>query len=150
MLLWSSRMDKHNFLKYLPQRPPFLFVDRIIEQSENLIIAERDVRSEEPFFEGHFPGQPIMPAVLIFEFVFQAGAILMAVLDDGFGDRLPMLTRVQNVRIKNSAYPGDTLSAEVILKEKLSNAYYLKAQVTANSKKIMVLEFAGMLSGTKK
>ena len=143
-------MDKHNFLKYLPQRPPFLFIDRVVEQSENQIVAEKDVRSEEPFFEGHFPGKPVMPAVLICEFVFQAGAILMAVLDDGFGDRLPMLTRVQNVRIKNSAYPGDTLSAEVILKEKLSNAYYLKAQVTANSKKIMVLEFAGMLSGTKK
>tara|TARA_B100000686_G_C16805020_1_gene989288 strand:+ start:1900 stop:2331 length:432 start_codon:yes stop_codon:yes gene_type:complete len=143
-------MDKHNFLKYLPQRPPFLFIDRVVEQSENQIVAEKDVRSEEPFFEGHFPGKPVMPAVLICEFVFQAGAILMAVLDGGFGDRLPMLTRVQNVRIKNSAVPGDTLSAEVTLKEKLSNAYYLKAQVTTNSKKIMILEFAGMLSGNEK
>ena len=132
-------------LKLLPQRPPFLFVDRVIQQDEKRLVAEKDVKAEEPYFEGHFPGRPVMPGVLICEFVFQAGALLMAKLGGQFNNRLPVLTRIQNVRIKNAVVPGNTITAEVILKERLGNAYYLEGRVTAGSKKVMTLEFAGML-----
>lgn len=135
-----------DILKYLPQRPPFLFVDRVVSQEGNRIVAERDVRADEPYFAGHFPGRPIMPGVLVCEFVFQAGAILMAILDGSFDGRLPVLTRIQNVRIKNAVVPGDTIRAEVWLKERAGNAFYLDAKVTAGSKKVMTLEFAGMLT----
>ena len=146
----NNFINKEDFLKYLPQKPPFLFVDRVIEQSGNQIIAERDIRQDEPFFEGHFPGQPIMPGVLICEFAFQTGAILMAILNGGIIDGFPMLTKIEKVRIKNSGLPGETLLARVTLKEKLDNAYYLKAKVTAGAKKIMTLEFAGMLTKIEK
>ena len=126
--------------KLLPQRPPFLFVDRVIHQEREWLIAEKDVKAEEPYFAGHFPGRPIMPGVLICEFVFQAGALLIAKLDGAFSNRLPVLTRIQNVRIKNTVVPGDTISAEVILKERIGNAFYLKGKVTAGSKKVMTLE----------
>ena len=133
-------------LKLLPQKPPFLFVHRVIRQDEKRLVAEKDVRAEEPYFEGHFPGRPVMPAVLICEFVFQTGALLMAKLGGEFGNRLPVLTRIQNVRIKNAVVPGDTITAEVALKERVRNAYYLEGRVTAGSKNVMTLEFASMLS----
>ena len=134
-----------DILKLLPQRPPFLFVDRIMHQDEGRLVAEKDVKADESYFAGHFPGLPIMPGVLICEFVFQAGALLMAKLDGEFGNRLPVLTRIQNVKIKHTVVPGDTISAEVVLKERVGKAFYLKGKVTTGSKKVMTLEFAGML-----
>ena len=133
-------------LKLIPQRPPFLFVDRIIKQEDSRLVAEKDIKLDEPYFQGHFPGKPIMPGVLICEFVFQTGALLMAKLDGKLVNRFPILTRIQNVRIKSAALPGDTLSAEVILKERVGNAFYLKGTVTKRLKKVMTLEFAGMLT----
>ena len=133
-------------LKLLPQRPPFLFVDRVVHQEQERLVAEKDVKAEEHYFAGHFPGRPIMPGVLICEFVFQTGALLMAKLDGAFGNRLPVLTRIQNVRIKSAVMPGDTLSAEVVLKERVGNAFYLEGKVTTGSKKVMTLEFTSMLT----
>ena len=139
-------MRMEDLLKYLPQRPPFLFVDRVVEHYGNCIVAEKDLQARESYFEGHFPGNPVMPGVLICEFVFQTGTILMAILEGGFEGRLPVLTRIKNVHIKNPAFPGDTLSAQVTLKQKLANAYFLEGRVVSGSKKIMTLDFAGMLT----
>ena len=133
-------------LKFIPQRPPFLFVDRIIDQSDKSIITEKDVKAEEPYFAGHFPGRPIMPGVLICEFVFQTGALLMAKLDESLENRVPLLTRIQNVRIRNTVVPGNTIIAEVVLKERLGNAYYLQGKVSTGSKKVLTIEFAGILT----
>ena len=133
-------------LNLLPQRPPFLFVDRFVQEDEKRLIAEKDVKADEPYFEGHFPGRPVMPGVLICEFVFQAGILLIAKLEGDFGNRLPVLTRIHDVRIKNVVIPGDTIVAEVTLKERVTNAYYLRGKVTSGSKKVMTLEFVGMLS----
>ena len=60
----------------IPHREPFLFVDRVLEQSENTIKAERVVKDDEFYFKGHYPGNPILPGVLLCEAMFQAGAIL--------------------------------------------------------------------------
>ena len=66
-----------DFLQYIPHRPPFLFIDRVLEESDDTIKAEKKIDPKEPFFEGHYPGRPIMPGVLIFESIFQAGAIML-------------------------------------------------------------------------
>lgn len=128
----------------IPHRPPFLFVERIVEQTGDRIRAQARVRPEAPYFQGHFPGYPIMPGVLICEFAFQTGAALIAGRAGGLGDRIPVLTRVQNVRFKNPVFPGDLMESEVSLKEKAGPAHYLEGVVRVGEKKILTLEFAVM------
>jgi len=67
-----------DFLDYMPQREPFLFVDRVVEVTDSNIQTEKQIKVDEPFFAGHFPNRPIMPGVLICEAVFQSSSILMS------------------------------------------------------------------------
>ena len=135
-----------NFLNYIPHRPPFLFVDRVVEQTRDLIVTEWLLKEDEPFFKGHFPNRPIMPGVLMCEFVFQSGAILMAVREkSSTEDYTPVITRIQNVKLKNPAFPGYLLQAQVRLKCKTGGAAYMDGKITSNSKKILTLSFAAML-----
>ncbi|GIS83811.1 MAG: hypothetical protein CM1200mP16_01110 [Nitrospina sp.] len=66
-----------DFLQFIPHRPPFLFVDKVVEETMDTIKTEKFIDSEEAFFQGHYPERPIMPGVLIFESIFQTGAIMM-------------------------------------------------------------------------
>ncbi len=129
-----------DFLQYIPHRPPFLFVDRVLEESEDTIKAEKRIDPKEPFFEGHYPGRPIMPGVLIFESIFQAGAIMMGkrIANEG---RIPVLTRVNNIKLKRAVYPGDTLQIEVSLKNLVSSAAYMAGKASVNGKTAVTLEF---------
>lgn len=132
-------------LKYIPHRPPFLFVDRLVEYTENRIRTQREVRADEPYFQGHYPGHPVMPGVLICESVFQTGAILISKLTGETSDRIPVISRINNVKFKHGVKPGDLMEAEVNLKEKIGPAYYLEGKVTVGSKKILTLEFVAMM-----
>ena len=102
-----------DFLQYIPHRPPFLFVDRVIEETQNSIKAEKFIDPKEAFFQGHYPDRPIMPGVLIFESIFQTGAIMMGkrIANEG---RIPVLTRVNNIKLKHAVNPGDTLQLSLI------------------------------------
>ncbi|MEC7641095.1 MAG: 3-hydroxyacyl-ACP dehydratase FabZ [Nitrospinota bacterium] len=132
--------------QFIPHRPPFLFVDRVVEHTEDLIKTEKKVQVDEPFFQGHFPGRPIVPGVLICEFVFQTGAILMAKMAGQTAETFPVITRIRDVRIKHPVYPGDLMEAEVSLQDNTGPAYYFAGRVTAGEKKILALEFAAMLT----
>ncbi|MBT3184884.1 MAG: 3-hydroxyacyl-ACP dehydratase FabZ [Nitrospina sp.] len=133
-----------DFLQYIPHRPPFLFVDRVLEESDDTIRTEKKVDPKEPFFEGHYPGRPIMPGVLIFESIFQAGAILMGkrIANEG---KIPVLTRVNNIKLKHAVHPGDTMQIEVKLKDLVSTAAYMTGKATVNGKTAVTLEFSAML-----
>ncbi|MBT5259672.1 MAG: 3-hydroxyacyl-ACP dehydratase FabZ [Nitrospina sp.] len=133
-----------DFLQYIPHRPPFLFVDRVHEESDDTIRTEKKVDPKEPFFEGHYPGRPIMPGVLIFESIFQAGAILMGkrIANEG---KIPVLTRVNNIKLKHAVHPGDTMQIEVKLKDLVSTAAYMTGKATVNGKTAVTLEFSAML-----
>ena len=133
-----------DFLNYIPHRPPFLFVDRVLEEYEDTIKTEKRVDPEEPFFAGHCPGNPIMPGVLIFESIFQAGAIMMGKRIANKG-RIPVLTRVNNIKLKHAVHPGDTMQIEVTLKDLVSNAAYMTGKATVNGKTAVTLEFTAML-----
>ena len=133
-----------DFLNYIPHRPPFLFVDRVLEEYEDTIKTEKRVDPEEPFFAGHYPGNPIMPGVLIFESIFQAGAIMMGKRIANKG-RIPVLTRVNNIKLKHAVHPGDTMQIEVTLKDLVSNAAYMTGKATVNGKIAVTLEFTAML-----
>jgi 3-hydroxyacyl-[acyl-carrier-protein] dehydratase len=123
----------------IPQRAPFLFVDKIIERTDKTIKTTLKVTGEEDFFKGHFPGNPIMPGVLLQEALFQTGAALMAGISSG---GLGVVTRVQNAKFKNMVRPGDELEMEVELTDSISNAHYMKGTTKVSGKTVLVIEFA--------
>jgi 3-hydroxyacyl-[acyl-carrier-protein] dehydratase len=123
----------------IPQRPPFLFVDKITDREANKIKTSLKLTGNEDFFKGHFPGNPIMPGVLLQEALFQTGAALMAGKEGG---GLGVVTRVQNAKFKNMVKPGDVLEMEVELIESLANAHYMKGITKVGGKTVLVIEFA--------
>src|SRR3990167_1023717 len=96
--------------KILPHRYPFLLVDRILEINleENEIIGLKNVTVNEPFFQGHFPGVPIMPGVLILEALAQTGGIL--VHQKGYGEKIAVLLNINNAKFRKPVVPGDVLT----------------------------------------
>ena len=133
-----------DFLLYIPHRPPFLFVDRVTEETQDSIKAEKSIDPKEPFFQGHYPDRPIMPGVLIFESIFQTGAIMMGKRIANKG-RIPVLTRVNNIKLKHAVNPGDTLQIEVKLNDLVSSAAYMSGKASVNGKTVVTLEFTAML-----
>jgi 3-hydroxyacyl-[acyl-carrier-protein] dehydratase len=132
-------------LKAIPHRPPFLFVDKIIELTENRIKTKKTISPEESFFKGHYPGNPIMPGVLLCESIFQTGAILLSKIlgmAENLSGRTPVLTRINDAKFKGMARPGDLLEIEAELVEKLSNAFFMKGTVKVAGKTMVRVEFA--------
>ena len=136
-----------DFLDYMPQREPFLFVDRVVEVTDSYIKTEKQIQTDEPFFAGHFPGRPIMPGVLICEAVFQSSSILMSkrsgtASNDG---HIPLIARIANVKLKRVVLPGDLMEVEVKLKEILGQAVYMSGKVKVVGKTVLTVEFTAML-----
>ncbi len=131
--------------QYIPHRPPFLFVDRILHMDDVSIETQKDVKADEPYFAGHYPDRPIMPGVLICECVLQSGAIFIAKQSGDVGNKIPVVTRINNVKIRTAVYPGDVLDISVKIREKVSNAWYMEGNVKVGGKTALSLDFAGML-----
>lgn len=135
-----------NVEQLIPHRPPFLFVDEIVSESEDHLIARRKIRPEEDFFKGHYPGNPIMPGVLISEAVFQTGALFLVKkltkTGELTGKEVPVLARITDARFRSIVRPGDELTIEVSLKEKLAGFYFLKGSVKNGSTRVMNVEFS--------
>lgn len=95
--------------KILPHRYPFLLVDRILQINleESEIVGLKNVTVNEPFFQGHFPGVPIMPGVLILEALAQTGGIL--VYEKGYVKKIAVFLNVANAKFRKPVFPGDTL-----------------------------------------
>ncbi len=129
----------------IPHRPPFLFVDEILSIDENRIHATRLIRAEEDFFKGHFPGKPIMPGVLICEAIFQTGALLMSRRSDAPKDYVPVITRINNVKLKRAVRPGDKLEMQAEVTEQTGAAWYMKGKASVAGQTILTLDFAAML-----
>ncbi|MEL6907411.1 MAG: 3-hydroxyacyl-ACP dehydratase FabZ family protein [Planctomycetota bacterium] len=125
---------------FIPHRAPFLFVSRVVEHDGDRLVAEWDVPEDLFAFEGHFPGEPVLPGVLISEFCFQSGAVLIYATseDDREASGVPVLTKITDARFRQIVRPGATLRAEVKLTERLSNARYVDAKVTDSDGKTVV------------
>ncbi|WIV12125.1 3-hydroxyacyl-ACP dehydratase FabZ [Proteiniborus sp. MB09-C3] len=99
----------------IPHRYPFLLVDKIIELEEGKkAIGIKNVTINEPFFQGHFPNNPLMPGVLIVEAMAQVGAVAVMTLEEN-KDKLAVFAGIDDVRFKKQVRPGDTLKMEVEL-----------------------------------
>lgn len=113
-------LDINIIQKILPHRYPFLLVDRIIEASEKRIVGIKNVTINEPFFEGHFPGQPIMPGVLIIEAMAQVGGVGALNMPQNQG-KLAYFVSIKEAKFRKVVVPGDQLVIEIdVLKTKLS------------------------------
>lgn len=97
----------------IPHRYPFLLVDKIIDIEESVkAVGIKNVTVNEPFFQGHFPGRPIMPGVLIVEALAQVGAVVILQAEENKG-KLAVFTGINNFKFRQQVVPGDTLRLEV-------------------------------------
>lgn len=133
----------------IPHRPPFLWLDRVVELSTDSILAEKKISPDLDVFKGHYPDYPLMPGVLLCEAVFQAGALLIGEMVKGEGELsgVPVLTRILGAKFKREVRPGDTIEIRAALKEKLGPAWFLKGSVRVGGKVAVQVEFACALKG---
>jgi len=107
-------LDSQAIQALLPHRYPFLLVDRIIELVPRVrIVGIKQVSINEPFFQGHFPGAPVMPGVLVVEALAQVGAVLALREIENRDEKLVMFTGIKEARFRRPVVPGDTLMLEV-------------------------------------
>jgi len=105
--------DIREIMNTLPHRYPFLFLDRIVEWEPGVrVVGIKNVSIDEPFFQGHFPGTPIMPGVLIVEAMAQAGCFL-ALKEGGGGKRIAYFAGIDQCKFRRPVVPGDSLRLEL-------------------------------------
>jgi 3-hydroxyacyl-[acyl-carrier-protein] dehydratase len=146
-------LSRDEICRLIPHRDPFLWIDEVVNESENRIVARKLISHDLDVFRGHYPGQPVLPGVLLCEAAMQAGAVLIArrglaasggaALADG---RVPVATRINNVKFKQIVRPGDTLEIEVTLTDHLADAFFLSAKITVAGKTAAQLDFACTLT----
>jgi 3-hydroxyacyl-[acyl-carrier-protein] dehydratase len=129
--------DLADILPVLPHRPPFLFVDRVMKLDPyRLIVAERALRPDEPQFQGHFPGQPIMPGVLVAEALAQASGLLLG-LSDKLSQATPPLKpkmfflATTNFKFTHPAAPGDVLILQAEADKNFGGLFRFNAEARA-------------------
>ncbi len=145
--------ESEAILAHIPHRPPFLFVDRIVEVTERRIVTETVADPSADFFRGHYPGEPVMPGVLLCECCFQAGALLIAhhAGETNIGaSAMPVLTRISDARFKHIVRPGDLLRVEVTLDEEVDRAYFMTGRLGVLEKQALRVTFSCMLTESGK
>lgn len=133
-------MEIEEIMEYLPHRYPFLLVDRIVEYEENhRMVGIKNVSINEPFFQGHFPGTPIMPGVLIVESMAQVGGVLVFKSLQERERRLVYFMAIENAKFRKPVRPGDQLRVEMVIIRvrgrvgKLSGKAYVDGQLVAEA-----------------
>lgn len=136
-------------MTYLPHRYPMLLVDRIIDVVPGKYCRGlKNVTINESFFQGHYPGMPVMPGVLIIEAMAQAGAILL-LTDPEHAGRIPLIGSIDNVKFRRPVVPGDQLISYVELEWFRSGIGKFKAEATVDGELVASMECAFKLTDRK-
>ena len=134
--------DINAIQRILPHRYPFLMIDKIIQlELEKKVVGVKSVTINEPFFQGHFPGQPIMPGVLIVEAMAQTSGVLILNSLPDFEKKLVYFMQMNNVKFRKPVVPGDQLFLEVELVSKRSKVFMMKGKAIVNDKIVAEADF---------
>ena len=144
-------MSLEQILTLIPHRPPMLLIDNIMSLQGDDIVCQKTFQADEFFFQGHYPNQPIVPGVILCEAAMQAGACLLSTKiaedsNDESTDKVPVATRLNNVKFKQMVKPGDTIELAITLTERVSSAFFLSAKVTVGGKLATRFDFACTLA----
>ena len=137
-------LTRDEICRLIPHRDPFLWIDEVLAVSENQITARKRISPDLDVFRGHYPGSPVLPGVLLCESALQAGAVLIAlqgvpVKPEG---RVPVATRLNNVKFRQMVRPGDELEIEVQVTDRLADTFYLSGKIRVAGKVAAQLDFA--------
>ncbi len=129
--------------KLLPHRYPFLLIDRVVEfESGKRVLAYKNLTINEPFFQGHFPRQPVMPGVLVVEALAQAGGVLYQLSKGAeVEDKVFYLVKIENARFSNKIVPGDRMELEVSIKRRIRNMAWYSGIASVDGKEAARAEF---------
>jgi 3-hydroxyacyl-[acyl-carrier-protein] dehydratase len=130
----------------IPHRAPMLLVDEIVSLDDQSIVCRKQFHADEYFFQGHYPDHPIVPGVILCESAVQSGAILLADVIQDSSDKVPVLTRMGDVKFKRIVHPGEVIENSVKIDEVVSTAYYMTAQVRCDGKLAARLSFTCSLA----
>ena len=141
----NAPLDVQAIQRLLPHRYPFLLVDRVIELDDEHIVAIKNVTINEPFFEGHFPGQPIMPGVLLIEAMAQAGGILalrhVLRANAGAAGSAMYFMGIDKAKFRKPVVPGDQVKLEVTPLRKGGAIWKLAGKATVDGAVVAEAEF---------
>ncbi len=137
-------MDREEIMKILPHRDNMLLLDDV-ESIEGRAVGHYTVRGDEFFLKGHFPGNPIVPGVILCEILAQSACVLMKdVMTDG---KLPVYTGLNNVKFKSPVRPEDTVETECCITRFKHPFYFAKGKITANGRLCVTAEFSFAIAG---
>jgi beta-hydroxyacyl-ACP dehydratase FabZ len=125
-------LDALAIREFLPHRYPFLLVDRVLEVEDLRIVALKNVTTNEPFFQGHFPQMPVMPGVLIIEALAQTAGILIAKKTPDAWRKFMLLASIENARFRKPVYPGDQIRLEAEITRFRSTAAKVMAKAVVD------------------
>ena len=134
-------MADQRILDAIPHRSPMLLIDEIESIESDKITCLKSFDADEYFFQGHFPGNPIVPGVILCECAAQSGAVLLFHANQGLENQTPLLTRMSDVKLKKVIKPGDQISISVSLDEQISTAFLMSAQIRIAGKLAVSLKF---------
>jgi len=137
--------DISDILAVLPHRYPFLLIDRVLEMDEKTIRAVKNVTFNEPHFQGHFPGAPVMPGVLVVEAMAQAGGFLLFGQVEDRDDKLIYFTGLDKCRFRKPVVPGDQLIFEVEVVAKRSNFAKIRGRALVDGEVVCEAEMMSAL-----